>query len=237
MFLVSAAMTVPFDYGGALRAGQSLAIRDVNGSVRLRTGDRFTIHAVKRAEHGDANAVAIKVESGADGVVVCVRYPPDANRGCGDRNISHGDNDNDTNVEFDVVVPHGVRLDASTVNGSLDVVNDGATDVATVNGSIRVEAREVRRAITVNGSIAATVLDRSRTPLDAKTVNGSIRIVLPAGSGVALDARTLTGGISAEGVTVERPQFGPGAHASGTIGDGARRVTLATVNGSITVRR
>jgi len=228
---------VPFDYRGTMRPGQSVTIGDVNGSVRVRVGDRLSIHAVKRADHSDPNAVAIHVETGADGIVVCVRYPPDANRGCGDHRVSHDSRDNDTSVEFDVVVPHGVRLDASTVNGSLDVVGETVEDLTTVNGSIRAEARDLQRATTVNGSIAATLLERSRSPLVAKTVNGSIHITLPAGSGVALDARTLTGGISADGVTVQRPQFGPGAHANGTLGDGSRSVTLATVNGSITLRR
>ncbi len=133
MFLVLAA-TVPFDYNGTLRPGQTLAIRDINGSVRVRTGDRLEVHAVKRAERSDPNAVAIHVENRPNGIVVCVRYPPDANRGCDDANGSGGTHDNDTSVAFDVTVPHGVALDARSVNGEVDVVNDGPTDASTVNG-------------------------------------------------------------------------------------------------------
>ncbi|MEA2720276.1 MAG: hypothetical protein QOJ39_2140 [Candidatus Eremiobacteraeota bacterium] len=240
MFLVLALASVPFSYDGALRPGQTLTVRDVNGSVRVRTGDRLAIRATKHAERGDPNAVAIHVENRGDGIVVCVRYPPDANRGCDVRGESHNGNDNDNNdtaVDFDITVPHGITLDARTVNGSVDAVNDGPADAATVNGSVNLEARDVRSVHTVNGSVSIRILDRSRAALSAHTVNGSIDIALPEGTGVALDARTLTGDISAAGATVDRPRYGPGARSKTTLGDGARRLSLQTVNGSITLKR
>jgi len=235
MLLVLAALTIPFDYNGALRPGQTLTIRDINGSVRVRIGDRLAIHAVKRGERSDPNTVAIRVENRASGIVVCVRYPPDPNRGCDESNQSSGNQNNDTSVAFDVTVPHGVGVDARSVNGSVDVVNDGPTDASTVNGSVRVEGRDVRTARTVNGSVAVTILDRNHGTLDAKTVNGSIDVRLPAGAGLTVDAKTVTGGITAQGLNVEHPRYGPGASVSGTLGDGGRRLNLNTVNGSITL--
>jgi len=230
-------MTVPFAYdNGSLRPGQTLAVRDINGSVNVRTGDRLTIHATKTSERGDANAVQIHVENRPTGILVCVRYPPDAARGCDDARSASGDH-NDTQVSFDITVPHGVVLDAQTVNGSIDAINDGPADAKTVNGSIQMQARTMRSAETVNGSIHVTLLDRGSGSLAAHTVNGSIEVTLPAGSGAALVARTLTGGIDAGGFSVERPRYGPGARASGTVGDGARKLDLETTNGSITVRR
>jgi DUF4097 and DUF4098 domain-containing protein YvlB len=236
MFLVLALATVPFSYDGALRPGQTLTIRDVNGDVRVRTGDRLAIHATKHAERGDPNAVAIKVENRSDGIVVCVRYPPEANRGCDERRSTHDTSDNDTAVDFDITVPHGTTVNAQTVNGSVDVMNDGTTAAETVNGSVRAEGRDVRSARAVNGSVHVRVLGGGGS-LSAKTVNGSIDVTLPHGSGVTLDARTLTGGISAAGVDVQRPRYGPGAHANATLGDGALKLSLATVNGSITLTR
>ena len=239
MFLVLAFASVPFSYDGALRPGQTLTIRDINGNVRVRTGDRLAIRATKHAERGDPNAVAIHVENRSDGIVVCVRYPPDANRGCDARGEwhDHSNNDNDTAVDFDVTVPHGIALDARTVNGAVDAVNDGPADASTVNGSVSLEARDVRTAHTVNGSVSVRVLDRTRGAISAHTVNGSIDIALPEGTGVELDARTLTGDISAAGASVDRSRYGPGARSKATLGDGARRLSLHTVNGSITVKR
>jgi DUF4097 and DUF4098 domain-containing protein YvlB len=238
MFLVLALAAVPFAYDGQLRPGQSLTVRDINGNVRVRTGDRLAIRATKHADHGDPNDVAIKVESRSDGIVVCVRYPPETNRGCDVRgSSSHSDRDNDTAVDFEITVPHGINLTASTVNGAVDAMNDGPTEATSVNGSVQVEGRNVRRAASVNGSVHVKVLDQSRGSLTARTVNGSIDVTLPPGSGVALDASTLTGGISAEGITVDHARWGPGARASGTLGDGAMRISAKTVNGSITLHR
>jgi hypothetical protein len=239
MLLVLAfAAAVPFSYDGQLRPGQTLTIRDVNGTVRVRTGDRLSIRANKHAERSDPNEVAIHVENRSDGIAVCVRYPPDANRGCDDRSpwSSRGSH-NDTAVDFDVTVPHGITLDARSVNGSVDAINDGPTDAASVNGNVRVEGRDVRHAASVNGSVEVHVLDRSRGTLTAKTVNGSIDVTVPPGSGVSFEARTVTGGISADGISVDRPRYGPGATARGTVGDGAFHIDANTVNGSITLHR
>ena len=239
MFLVLAVAAVPFAYDGQLRPGRTLTIRDTNGTVRVRTGDRLAIRANKHAERGDPNAVQIHVENRSDGVVVCVRYPPNAARACDDDTSwsSSRETHNDTAVDFDITVPHGVTLDAKSVNGSVDAINDGPTDVGSVNGSVRVEGREVRKAVSVNGSVEVHVLDRVRGTLDAKTVNGSIDVSLPPGSGVSLAARTLTGGINADGMTVQRPRYGPGATARGTLGDGALHIDARTINGSITLHR
>lgn len=229
-------VSVPFSYDGALRPSQTLAIRDVNGSVRVRNGDRFRIRATKHARTGDPNAVQIHVEQRPDGAIVCVRYPPDADRGCAE-NVSHVSSNNDTAVEFDVTLPRGVQLDAQTVNGSVDTHTDALADASTVNGSLRVDAREIRSARTINGAIALRVHDGARSTLEAKAVNGSIDVELPPGSGVTLDAKTLTGSIRAAGVSVEKPRFGPGQNVHATLGDGARHLDLETVNGSITLRR
>jgi|SRR5947209_5192370 len=238
MFLVLAVAAVPFAYDGSLRPGQKLTIQDINGTVRVRTGDRLAVRANKHAERGDPNEVAIRVENRADGIIVCVRYPPNVNRACDDHSTwSSGDSHNDTAVDFDVTVPHGITLVAQSVNGSVDAINDGPTEVASVNGSVRVEGRDVRKAASVNGSVEVHVLDRVRGTLSAKTVNGSIDVSLPPGSGVSLEARTLTGGINADGITVTRPRYGPGATASGTIGDGALRIDAKTINGSIALHR
>ena len=51
MFLVLAFATVPFSYDGALRPGQKLTVRDINGTVRVRTGDRLAIRATKHRVH------------------------------------------------------------------------------------------------------------------------------------------------------------------------------------------
>ena len=236
MFLVLALASIPFSYDGSILPGRTLTVRNVNGGIRVHTGDRLQIRAEKHAQRSDPNAVTIRVDQRAGGIVVCVRYPGYADRPC-DEDANMRNVDNDTTVDFDITLPHGVALDASSVNGAVEARTDGTIDARTVNGSVRAEGRDVRSVATVNGSVHVRVLDRSRGTLEAKTVNGSIDVALPAGTGVRLEAKTLTGGITADGLTVERPRYGPGASANGTAGDGARHLTLETVNGSITLTR
>jgi hypothetical protein len=237
MILVFALATVPFSYEGSLRPGQTLTVRDINGGVRVRAGDRLSIRATKHARSGDPNEVQIHVEQRSDGTIVCVRYPPDAGRGCDERESRRGSSNNDTAVDFDITLPRGARLDATTVNGSIDARTEGPVSATTVNGGLSLDAPRIESARTVNGSLRLRVREAGRGTLLAKTVTGSIEVELPRGAGVAFDAKTLTGGISADGVTVTRPEYGPGATAHATLGDGAHRVDCETVTGSITLRR
>ncbi|HEY4441166.1 MAG TPA: hypothetical protein VGN14_11975 [Candidatus Elarobacter sp.] len=235
MFLVLALTAAPFSYDGDLRAGQTLTIRDINGNVHVRAGEKLTVRASRTARTGDPNAVAIHVEQRPGGLVVCVRYPPDAQASCEAHHVNVGAH-NDTTVDFDVTVPRGVAVDAGTVNGTVDATTDGPVDVTSVNGDVRAEGRAVHRAETVNGSVHVRVLDWPTGSLVAKTVNGSIDLSLPPGSGLALDAHTMNGDITAPGMAVDRPRYGPGARVHATSGRGAVAVVLDTINGSIAIR-
>ena len=235
--LVAAVSAAPFQFSGTLRAGQTLTVNDVQGTIRVRDGDRLTIHADKHAERSDPSTVQVHVEQRDDGVVVCVRYPPDADRGCGSYSGRSGSSGNDTVVDFEITVPRGTALVANTVNGSVDVQHDGSAGATAVNGSVRIDATQISSAKTVNGGLHLTMRNAERGSLVATTVNGEVDVQLPASQGIAVDARTLTGDISVPGVSVDRPRYGPGARASGTVGDGALRLRLESVNGSITVRR
>lgn len=238
MMMLLAVSAPPFLATGTLAAGQTLTVRDVNGNVHVRDGRTLTIKADRHARHGDPNAVIVRVDRTSDGTIVCVRYPNEGNRPCdehGDMNVKGGDND--TQVDFDITVPAGAIVDATTVNGGIDARHDGSLVVTDVNGSVDADARSISRAVTVNGSLRLRLREAGREPLSATTVNGSIELAVPANLGLTVDARTLTGEIDVPGLNVERPRYGPGARVHGSLGDGALHASLKTVNGSVTVRR
>jgi hypothetical protein len=235
MFLVLALVGAPFHAEPAIRPGQSLVIKDIQGDVRVRPGNRLVIDARKHADHSDPNAVVVRVDTTPSGVVACVRYPGDEQRSCNEH--VHGAQDNDTSVDFDITVPSGVMVEADSVNGSVDVVADGTVRANSVNGNVRVDAGDVEDAKTVNGSIRVRVRNRSTRPLHAASVNGTVDVELPAGSGVSVHAQTLNGDIVAGNLPVQHREFGPGASVDGTLGDGSRSVELQSVNGSILLRR
>ncbi len=236
MFLVFALASVPFDYTAPLPTSQMVTVRNINGDVRVRDGRRFAVHAVASATSSDLSVVRVRVDNGPQGVVVCVRYPPDTDVPCTEeRGLRGTRNSDDVRVDIDVTVPAANMVDVASVNGAVRIVHDGPATAATVNGGIDVDARSVRTAHSTNGSIRLHVRD-GHGETTAKTVNGSIVLEVPHGTGVKLNATTLNGSIVAPGVTVQDRRFGPGASADATLGDGALHASLQSLNGTVTLR-
>ncbi len=236
----SAAATAPdFTYTGALQAGQTLDVSDVNGDVRITNGRTLSIVAKRESRTGDPNDVKILVEPSPSGLRVCVRYPNQNQSSCSSNtNMRNGENNSDTKVTLAIQIPTGVDVHAATVNGLLDVRTDGSVSATTVNGSVRADGSDVTRASSVNGDVIVRLLKpQSTRPLRITTVNGSVRLELPTATRASFRAKVLNGDIVGLG-TVERPRYGPGASARLTSGDGEdRSITLNALNGTITVVR
>ncbi|MFN2459819.1 MAG: hypothetical protein ABR591_03885 [Candidatus Velthaea sp.] len=228
----------PFVYTDSIARGQTLDIHDLNGDVSVVQGDRLEVRATKTARRGNADDVKIVTRRVPSGILVCVQYPGD-DANC-DRSGSHhtsGD-DNDTRVDFSVRVPSGVNVTVASVNGTVDVHSDALVSARTVNGRLNVDAADVTRATSVNGSIDVHIRNvASAAPLRISTVNGSVTCTVPQSVGLNVHASVLNGSIEAGGLNVNRPQYGPGASADGTLGDGRRHLDLRALNGSIRLVR
>ena len=234
-----------FRWSGALEAGRTLTIEGINGGIEASpaSGGEIEVVATKESEDGDVGEVRIDVHPTEDGVTICAVYP--GMDGCGPverrgRNRHGDDHDNDTVIEWVVRVPRGVHLDASTVNGKVEIRGlSGDVHASTVNGGIEVAAAGAVEATTVNGSItASTGAARWDGTLDFRTVNGSITLDLPAGTAADVEAKTLNGGLRTDfPLTIEAGrEWGPRT-MRGTIAGGGGRLRLETVNGGITLRR
>src|SRR5207237_10390780 len=90
---------------------------------------------------------------------------------------SHNMRNNDVTVQFRVMVPRGVKIGVSSVNGAVSV--EGATsevEASTVNGEVEATSSGGPvNASTVNGSITARMgrFDNDED-LNFSTVNGSV---------------------------------------------------------------
>jgi DUF4097 and DUF4098 domain-containing protein YvlB len=151
----------------------------------------------------------------------------------------HGDNDrNDVSVQFVVKLPAGVKVDASTVNGEVDV--DGATsDVVahTVNGSV--EARSTGGAVsahTTNGDIRVSAAKLGSDRTEYTTVNGTITVSLPASVSADVDMHTVNGSLTSDFPLTVEGTFSP-KRLHATLGKGGAALRLSTVNGSIRLRK
>ena len=237
-----------WSWHGALAAGKTLDVRNINGSITADAAGRSEIEvtATKRAgRHGNTADVQIRQEDTPDGVRICVIYPgrsfEDGCRGRGSRGRNWGDDDdrNDTEVEFTVHVPRGVELSAGTVNG--DVLARGMTarvSGRSVNGTVEIEtAAGEAEGESVNGSVHAIVRGEGREALRFSSVNGAVDVTLPRGINADFDAATVNGSITSDfeitlqgGVSLHRQRL------QGRIGQGGRTLRLNTVNGSIRLR-
>ena len=224
-----------FRWQRALEVGKTIEIKGINGSVTAEkaSGQRVEIVAVKFGKRSDPRDVKIEVVEGAEGVTVCAVYPGSSSCGSGNRGRTNIRN-NDVQVRFNVRVPEGVRLVATTVNGSVKASDLESDLVArTVNGSVTLSTTGRAEASTVNGTITAQIGATNLTAdLEFSTVNGSISVEVPDGLNADIAASTVGGRLSSDfALMVDRRRM------HGTLGSGGYELKLSTVNGTIRLRR
>ncbi len=106
-----------------------------------------------------------------------------------------------------------------------------------MNGDIEIATSGYAEATTVNGSIDAAI---GRADWDGmlefETVNGSITVELPDGIGADVTAQTINGAIETDFPLTVQGRFSH-RRLSGSIGGGGDRISLVTVNGSVSLLR
>lgn len=232
-----------FRWREALAAGKVIEIKGVNGNVEAApsSSGEVEVVAVKSSRRGNAEEVRIEVVRHSEGVTICAVYPSPGGRAntCEPGSGGHMNvRNNDTEVSFNVRVPSGVRFNGRTVNGRVEANNLTAdVDASTVNGDVEVTTNGLARAKTVNGSITVSMGNANWTgDMEFKTVNGSIDVSMPASLSAEVEVKTLNGSISSDFPLTVQGNFSR-RHMSGTIGGGGRSLQLETVNGSVNIRR
>ena len=155
-------------------------------------------------------------------------------------------------VSFNIRVPHEMSVNASTVNGGINVTAlEGDMELSTVNGGINcnqidgsIEASTVNgglnlssvsgdvEASTVNGGIVCNSVDTTPSSIELSAVNGSIELGLKGKLNSSLEANTMNGKIRISGIDIELPKKNA-KHLTTVLGDGEGDYELNTVNGSI----
>ena len=240
--LERAAAQTEFHWKGRIAAGKAIEIKGVNGDVRAVAGSGETeVTAAKHAHRSDPDEVKIAVVEHEDGVTICAVYPSEGRR---ENRCESGEGghmsvrDNDVKVDFTVRVPEGVKFIGKTVNGEVEAGSLASdVDANTVNGSIRISTSGYAEAHTVNGSIMASIGRANWSDgLEFRTVNGGITLDLPATLSTEVRAETVNGDILTDFPLMVTGRLGP-RRVHGTIGGGGRQLALATVNGSIKLRK
>jgi hypothetical protein len=243
-----------FRWDGQVSEGRWVYVRNLNGEVRVErgSGSRVEVTAEKRWRRGNPDDVTIEVTrigSGDRDILVCAIWR-DVTRECDENGYrtydgsSRNRNDrwererNDVAVDIVIRLPAGVRLDASSVNGALDI--SGATvevEAHTVNGGIRASSSGGPiRANTVNGDIDIQMARLGDEDLRFHTVNGSIEVTVPDGLNADVTMSTVNGRVGSDFPMTLNGRINP-RRINATIGRGGPRLEFTTVNGSIDLRR
>lgn len=234
----------PWNYVATIAASHTFWLRNLNGSITVEPGEgrSVEVQAERSYRHSAPESVQILTSESSHGVTVCAVWPGKSTE-CGPDGhytTEGGLRGNDVAVSFTVRLPRGVKLDASTINGSIDVTGVAApVGVGTVNGDISVETSlGPVKAATVNGDVSA-VIRGFAAPGDVKvaTVHGDATVELPFDVNAVVDGHTVTGDITTDFPLLTVTGKFASHNLAGTLGKGGRKIHLAAVAGDVAVRR
>ena len=133
-------------------------------------------------------------------------------------------------------------VDAETVSGSISLRGriGGQISAETVSGDISIDTRgEAARklatsSVSGNASYTGALADGGR--ISAESVSGDIRLILPKSLSARVHAESFSGSLTAPGVSVSRPKYGPGSSFEHTFGSGSGEIRLETFSGNAELR-
>jgi len=251
MFLLCAAtssfagtVTEDFEEVYDFDSGGDVNIRSVNGEIEVSSWsqDKVEIKAEIKVKAGSRpkaedllEEIEIVIDHDSDRIRVEADYPKRLGRN-GFINWAFGSNAS-VSVRYWIKVPEKANIDLKTVNGGIGAKNvEGRAELETTNGGI--EASEMKGTIcvqTTNGSVRVKVDSFSESDeIILRTINGSVRLALPSDVSADLEASTVNGSIRTDFPLTVQGRLSK-RHLDGKIKEGGGRISLGTVNGSVTI--
>lgn len=229
----------PWEYRVPLKPSQHVWIKNTNGPIDVVAGhsDTLLVLAEKSWRNSDPSSVQLVHTYSERGVTICALWQAREMR-CedGGEYRLNGLKKSDVAIRFRVELPRNIRIEASTVNGGLQIHGvSGPVEASTINGAIGITTSTGPvRASTVNGGIEAVMHALTSGDVRLTTVNGSVKAGLPAELNANIEAETVNGSVETD-LPVKVTGRISKRHLRGTIGTGGPTVKLGTVNGSITL--
>ena len=181
-----------FTWSGRLAANSTLGIRHFNGAIDVREapGDRVEFRAERRSRR--SSEVTFQVQNETDGVTICGVWRGRSACDTGRRNDRDWD-EGPPSTRLTILLPKGVRLDATTGNGNVTVERaSNDVDITSGNGDVRITLTAGRVEVTTgNGELE---IDGATGPVRATTGNGRVYVNTSTGP---VTVRTGNGDIEA----------------------------------------
>lgn len=238
-----------FRWSEPLPEGTTIHLRNTNGTIRVRptTDPVARVVGAKQWRFGRERDVQFVAKHSGNDVYVCAvwrssgncdedRYRFSARRMFRFFGFRWG---TDARATLTLDLPRGVKVDARTTSGSVEIVGARAGGQAqTVNGSIVLKEAAGSFALSsVNGGINAAVDSLAEgDSLSFQTTNGSVRASLPSSYDGAVSLSTVNGGVRTDFPITTSGSFSR-RQLDGKIGESSRMLRIRTVNGGISLTK
>src|SRR5450432_1781177 len=238
-----------FSWTGDVTPGATVKVRNIDGAIAIlpSTTNQLSVDAV--IVNAAPGAVEVKEAMDGNNVLFCTLLGSHSGDNCLEGKHQHSttfspmsffNRHHTITVRYTVHVPAGVKVDVETVNGRIAAQNiAGDVRAETVNGDVLVSTTNgTVNAETVNGSIVASMAQLPDSgDVHLETVNGSITSLIPEGIGGAIDLENANGAITANYPHTGSDSANNKHHLRIKLDEGARRVHLETVNGSVNLTK
>lgn len=230
MFEASATLDQDIDMTGRAR----VLVQGINGNIQvIGVAGTETMHLggerkVRSESVADAQAhlavLQVEVVTTASEVSIRTIQPQDAEgRGY--------------EVDYQLTVPNRLASILTTINGNISVAAmQNAVSANGTNGNIVIDdiLGDVF-VLLVNGSIGARTSLILNGTVHLETVNGSVALDVPVATSADVTATVVNGSITVNGLQLQDVASTP-TSLLGRLGAGEGTITLATVNGSVTLQ-
>lgn len=237
-------------------AGGSVKVSNVSGDINVTgtDGNAVVVQAIK--EGPDRDKVEVEDLSGDNSIELRVKYPK-----CNWSEDRQNCNVN-ASVRFEVQIPRSIALDytkfntasgdikvnqvqanitVSTASGEVTVSNShGNIHANSASGDVLVKnvAGQVK-ANTASGNVEVEIAKlEGSDDMAFNSASGDVRVRMPSDLDAEVSMSTVSGKIKTDfPLEVKEHKYGPGSSASGRLGNGTRRVRLATASGDLSLTR
>ena len=222
-----------------LSPGGRVEIGNVNGRIKVQTGEGNTVEvvALKIAKAANVDAakqtlgrIEIRESSSPDGVKVDTHF---------DREASSMFRHSNWQVEYTVRVPVSANVKLSTVNGGVEVtgVSGRVVAEATNGGVIARGISGTIEASTTNGGVDVELAKVDQGGAKLECTNGGIVLALPNDSAATVSARVTNGGIDTGGLSIMSRGENSRRRLDGDLNGGGPRISMECTNGGIELRK
>jgi DUF4097 and DUF4098 domain-containing protein YvlB len=208
-----------------------------NGGVSVKGWNRQEVWVRARIDTGSKQG-----EAAAKDLAKQVTVEANAGR-IGAKGPASGKGEQWWSVSFEIFVPHKMDLQATTVNGGVNLADvEGQLRFRTMNGGVNLArvAGDVQGR-TMNGGVNVD-LEGARwngQGLDVTTTNGGVNLVVPASYSANLRAATTNGGFTSDFGTPSREEQRGWARKEyeRILGNGGAPVKVMTTNGGVRIKK